>query len=96
MRKRKPRSSARQAAAAASICATAKRLCSYCRSAEAARSHRRGRIEKYLVRAIYVRVYRGEDGHSGFYGFAHSDAKIPPKNQAALPWRKTRHRAAIE
>jgi ribosomal protein L37AE/L43A len=70
-------------AAAAPISAAARRLCPYCRSVEVARSHRRGPIEKYLLRAIHVRVYRCDDCNSRFYGFAHSEAVVPPKNHAA-------------
>jgi hypothetical protein len=50
---------------------------------EIARSHRRGPIEKYLLRAIRVRVYRCDDCNSRFYGFSHSEAAVPPKNHAA-------------
>jgi hypothetical protein len=50
---------------------------------EIARSHRRGSIEKYLLRAIHVRVYRCDDCNSRFYGFSHSEEAVPPKNHAA-------------
>ena len=76
-------SSPPHAAAAAGIPAAARRLCPYCRSVEIARSHRRGPIEKYLLRAIHVRVYRCDDCNSRFYCFAQSEAAVPPKNQAA-------------
>jgi hypothetical protein len=59
-------------AAAEPIPAAARRLCPYCRSVEVTRSHRRGPIEKYLLRAIRVRVYRCDDCNSRFYGFSHS------------------------
>jgi hypothetical protein len=71
------------AAAAASVSAAARRLCPYCRSVEIARSHRRGPIEKYLLRAIRVRVYRCDDCNSRFYGFSHSEAAVPSKDHAA-------------
>ena len=70
-------------AAAAPVAAAARRLCPYCRSVEIARSHRRGPIEKYLLRAIRVRVYRCDDCNSRFYAFSRSEAAVPPKNQAA-------------
>jgi len=50
---------------------------------EIARSHRRGPIEKYLLRAIHVRVYRCDDCNSRFYGFAQSEAAAASKNNAA-------------
>lgn len=70
-------------AAAERIPAAGRRLCPYCRSVEIARSHRRGPIEKYLLRAIRVRVYRCDDCNSRFYGFSHAEAVVPPKNHAA-------------
>jgi hypothetical protein len=59
------------------------RLCPYCRSVETARSHRRGPIEKYLLRAIRVRVYRCDDCNSRFYAFCHDAAASSPKKPAA-------------
>jgi hypothetical protein len=53
-----------------------RRLCPYCHGMETARAHRRGPIEKYLLRAIHVRVYRCEDCNSRFYAFSH-DAASP-------------------
>jgi hypothetical protein len=76
-------SSAPHSSAAAAVPGAAKRLCPYCQSAEIARSHRRGPIEKYLLRAIHVRVYRCDDCNSRFYGFSNSEAAVPPKNHAA-------------
>jgi hypothetical protein len=70
-------------AAAEPIPAAARRSCPHCRSVEVTRSHRRGPIEKYLLRAIHVRVYRCDDCNSRFYGFSHSEAAVPPKNHAA-------------
>jgi hypothetical protein len=70
-------------AAAGAIPAAARRLCPYCRSVEITRSHRRGPIEKYFLRAINVRVYRCDDCNSRFYAFARSEAPVPPKHQAA-------------
>jgi hypothetical protein len=60
-----------------------RRLCPYCRSAETARSHRRGPIEKYLLRAIHVRVYRCDDCNSRFYAFCHDAASPSPGKPAA-------------
>jgi hypothetical protein len=76
-------SSPQRGAAAEPISAAARRLCPYCRSVEITRSHRRGPIEKYLLRAIHVRVYRCDDCNSRFYGFSRSEAAVPPKHQAA-------------
>jgi DNA-directed RNA polymerase subunit RPC12/RpoP len=70
-------------AAAEPIAAAARRLCPYCSSVEIAPSHRRGPIEKYLLRAIHARVYRCADCNSRFYGFSHSEAVVPPKKHAA-------------
>jgi predicted RNA-binding Zn-ribbon protein involved in translation (DUF1610 family) len=58
-------------------------LCPYCRGVEIARSHRRGPIEKYLLRAIHVRVYRCDDCHARFYAFSHVDASAAPKKASA-------------
>lgn len=71
------------AAVVAPISAAARRLCPYCQSVEITRSHRRGPIEKYLLRAIRVRVYRCDDCNSRFYGFSHSEAALPTQNHAA-------------
>jgi hypothetical protein len=70
-------------AAGEPISAAARRLRPYCSSVEIARSHRRGPIEKYLLRAIRVRVYRCDDCNSRFYGFSRSEGAVPPKNHAA-------------
>jgi hypothetical protein len=71
------------AAAAAPIAAAARRFGPYWRRVEVARSHRRGPIEEYLLRAIRVRVYRCDDCNSRFYAFSRSETVVPPKNQAA-------------
>lgn len=70
-------------AAAEPIPAAARRLCPYCRSVEVTRSHRRGPIEKYLLRAIRVRVYRCDDCNSRFYAFCHDAASPSPGKPAA-------------
>jgi hypothetical protein len=89
-------SSAPHSSAAAATPKAAKRPCPYCRSLEIARSQRRGPIEKYLLRAMRVRVYRCDDCNSRFYGFSNSEAAVPPKNHAAELPRNTRHTPAIE
>jgi DNA-directed RNA polymerase subunit RPC12/RpoP len=68
--------------AAESLASTGRRLCPYCRSRETARSHRRGPIEKYLLRAIRVRVYRCDDCNSRFYAFSH-DGAAPARGKPA-------------
>jgi hypothetical protein len=60
-----------------------RRLCPYCRSVETARSHRRGPIEKYLLRAIHVRVYRCDDCDARFYAFSRFDAAPSPKKPSS-------------
>jgi hypothetical protein len=83
MRELELSSSPQHGAAAGPIPAAARRLCPFCRSVEITRSHRRGPIEKYILRAIRVRVYRCDDCNSRFYGFSRQEAAVPPKNQAA-------------
>jgi hypothetical protein len=50
---------------------------------EIARSHRRGRIAKYLLRVIRVRVYRCDDCNARCYAFSHVDAAAVPKKASA-------------
>jgi len=50
---------------------------------EVGRSHRRGPIEKYLLRAIHVRVYRCDDCNARFYAFSHFEAAASPKKASA-------------
>jgi hypothetical protein len=73
----------RHGSAPGPIPAAARPLCPYCRSVETSRSHRRGPIEKYLLRAIHVRVYRCDDCNARFYAFARPDAAMPTNNEAA-------------
>jgi len=61
---------------------TSRPRCPYCRSMETSRSHRRGPVEKYLLRAIHVRVYRCDDCNSRFYAFSH-DAAAPSRKRPA-------------
>jgi hypothetical protein len=56
--------------------------CPYCRSVEIARSHRRGPIEKYLLRVMHVRVYRCDGCNARFYAFSQVDAALPKKASA--------------
>jgi hypothetical protein len=70
-------------AAAGPLPVTSRRLCPYCRSMETARSHRRGPMEKYLLRAIHVRAYGCDDCNSRFYAFSHDAAALSPKKPAA-------------
>jgi len=62
---------------------SSRRLCPFCHGMETARAHRRGPIEKYLLRAIHVRVYRCEDCNSRFYAFCHDAASSSPGKPAA-------------
>jgi hypothetical protein len=75
-------SSQQRGSTAAPIPAASRRLCPYCQSVETARSHRRGPIEKYLLRAIRVRVYRCDDCDTRFYAFSRFDATPSPKKVA--------------
>jgi hypothetical protein len=59
--------------------AVSRRLCPYCRSVATARSHRRGPIEKYFLRAIQARVYRCDDCNARFYAFSRSDPAASSK-----------------
>jgi hypothetical protein len=69
-------------AASQTLPATGRRLCPYCHGMETAPSHRRGPIEKYLLRSIHARVYRCEDCNSRFYAFCH-DAASPSSGKPA-------------
>ncbi len=61
----------------------AKRLCPYCRSNYVGRSHRRGPIERYLLPALGVGVYRCDNCDGRFYAFSHMHAAPASKDQAA-------------
>jgi transposase-like protein len=63
--------------------AASRLLCPYCRSVETARPHRRGPIEKYLLRAIQIRVYRCDDCNSRFYALYRSNASASRPSPAA-------------
>jgi predicted RNA-binding Zn-ribbon protein involved in translation (DUF1610 family) len=45
-----------------------KRHCPHCGSAEVYRSHRRGTMERYLLRAVGVRPFRCVNCDARFYG----------------------------
>ena len=53
-------------------------VCPYCGSAEVFRSHRRGAVEKFLLRPIGVRPFRCVNCDARFYRRYHSDG---PKSQ---------------
>ncbi len=46
-----------------------KRNCPHCRSVETSRSHRRGTVERYLLRVIGVRPFRCLNCDVRFYDF---------------------------
>ena len=50
-----------------------KRPCPHCGSPEVFRSHRRGTVERYLLRAIGVRPFRCVNCNARFYRHKHSD-----------------------
>jgi hypothetical protein len=60
-----------------------KRPCPYCDSSEIFRSHRRGVLEKYLLRAIQVRPFRCVDCDARFYRLKHSGASESQDIKAA-------------
>jgi hypothetical protein len=70
-------------AAAEPTLSGAKRLCPYCRSDYVGRSHRRGPVERYLLRVIGVGVYRCENCDGRFYALSHMHAAPASKDQAA-------------
>ncbi len=61
----------------------AKRPCPNCRSMEIFRSHRRGTLERYILRAIGMRPYRCVTCDSRFYGFPHSYEESSTRAKAA-------------
>jgi len=76
-------SSQQRGSTAGPLPAARNQRCPYCRSVETARSHRRGLIEKYLLRAIHIRVYRCNDCNARFYAFSHVAAAASPKKASA-------------
>ncbi|HTP44259.1 MAG TPA: hypothetical protein VMJ13_06820 [Candidatus Acidoferrum sp.] len=61
-----------------------KRSCPHCNSDEVYRSHRRGTVEKYILRVVGVRPYRCANCDARFYGFAAAiDEATPPHLKAA-------------
>ena len=51
-----------------------KRHCPHCGSSEVFRSHRRGTVERYLLRSIGVRPFRCVNCNARFYRLKHSDS----------------------
>jgi hypothetical protein len=74
--------------------AASRLLRSYCRSVETARSHRRGPIEKYLLRAIHVRVWRCDEFATPMI-MRSPVATQQLRDQARLPDGKTKHTRRI-
>src|SRR5271156_2224020 len=60
-----------------------KRLCPNCRSAESSRSHRNGPLEKYLLGAIGVRLYRCLNCGVRFYAYSRFDEDTSVNDKAA-------------
>jgi len=52
-----------------------KRPCPYCGGSEVFRSHSRGTMERYLLRAVGVRAFRCVNCNARFYG--HRDSYGP-------------------
>ena len=50
-----------------------KRPCPYCGGSEVFRSHRRGTMERYLLRAVGVRPFRCVNCDARFYWLKHAD-----------------------
>jgi predicted RNA-binding Zn-ribbon protein involved in translation (DUF1610 family) len=61
----------------------AKRSCPNCGSADIFRSHRRGPIERYLIRAIGMRPYRCLNCDGRYYFFSLVDQESSPDAKAA-------------
>jgi len=59
------------------------RSCPNCGSSEIFRSHRRGAVERYLLRAIRVRPFRCVNCDARFYGLKHSDGPESQDTRAA-------------
>ena len=60
-----------------------KRPCPHCGSSEVFRSHRRGAVERYLLRAIGVRPFRCVNCDARFYRLKHSDGPASQDIKAA-------------
>ena len=60
-----------------------KRHCPHCGSAEVFRSHHRGTMERYLLRAVRVRPFRCVHCDARFYRLSHSDGPASQDIKAA-------------
>jgi transcriptional regulator NrdR family protein len=60
----------------------ATRNCPNCKSPETSRSHRRGAIERYLLKTIGVRPFRCLNCDARFYAFSRFEAQ-PARNDKA-------------
>jgi hypothetical protein len=60
-----------------------KRLCPYCGGSEVFRSHRRGAMERYILRPIGVRPFRCVNCDARFYRRSHSDGRASQDIKAA-------------
>ena len=60
-----------------------KRFCPYCGGSEVYRSHRRGTMERYLLRAVGVRPFRCVNCNARFYRRGDSDGRASHDIKAA-------------
>jgi hypothetical protein len=60
-----------------------KRPCPYCGGSEVYRSHRRGTMERYLLRAVGVRPFRCVNCDARFYRLKHADGSESQDIRAA-------------
>ena len=60
-----------------------KRPCPYCGGSEVFRSHRRGTMERYLLRAVGVRPFRCVNCDARFYRRSYSDGRASQDIKAA-------------
>ena len=60
-----------------------KGVCPNCSSSEIFRSHRRGAMEKYLLRAVGVRPFRCVNCDARFYRRSYSDGRASQDIKAA-------------
>ena len=60
-----------------------KRHCPHCGSSEVFRSHRRGAMERYLLRAIGMLPFRCVNCDARFYRHKHSDGSESQDSRAA-------------
>ncbi len=72
-----------QASGALEMKPDSQRLCPHCGSPEISRSHRRGTVEKYLLRAVGVRPFRCANCDARFYRLKHSNGSESQDSRAA-------------